>query len=454
MSGRPDVLIIVVDQLRRDGLGCYGDPITRTPHLDALAAAGTRFTNCISCHPVCSPWRATLQTGHYAWRHRVQVNNQRIDTSLPSLADAFNQAGYHSAFYGKAHWWDSGKPGFYPKEARLRYQEWWGYNRGHYHWDTPDFDENGTETHAYAGRYEPTVTTDRACAFLDKPADQPRLLCCNYGPPHNASMDAEYADTVNRAVMSRVARERGWPIDDRILDAMASDDPPVVSHFPQHLSGRLLPEAYLGLYRESDFADRPDIPAAERDLVAAMRREYSAMTTSVDDEIGRLLRQVDLDRTLVVVTADHGDHLGSHGRRRGKASHLQAAWRTPLLIAGPGVTAGAVDDRLVSGIDLLPSICGMAGVRPPNGLPGIDLSSGARREQALIGLGNWRALVDETYCYAAAKDDEGWHCRHLINLDDDPWDLDDRQNAEPERAQAMHAAMLTMASAAGDPLLV
>ena len=80
-----------------------GDDVTQTPHMDALAARGTRFQECMSMHPVCSPWRATLQTGHYAWTHGVERNNLPIDTSLPSLADVFNAANYHTAFYGKAH---------------------------------------------------------------------------------------------------------------------------------------------------------------------------------------------------------------------------------------------------------------------------------------------------------------------------------------------------------------
>lgn len=448
----PDVLLITIDQLRRDGLGCYGDPVTRTPRLDALAAAGTRFTHCVSTHPVCSPWRATLQTGHYAWRHGVRENNQRIDTSLPSLADAFNAAGYFTAFYGKAHWWDSGKPGFYPGAPRLRYQDWWGYNRGHFHWDTPDFRDDGTETHAYAGRYEPTVTTDRALDFMARDHGRPRLLCLNYGPPHNASMDADYADPTARALMRRVARARGWPISDEILDRMTADDPPLVTHFPQHLSGRLLPEPYLGLYRESDFPDRPDIPEAERDLVAAMRREYSAMTTSVDEEIGRLLERVDLSRTVVIVTSDHGDHLGAHGLRRGKASPLQAAWRVPLLIAGPGIAAGAVDDALVSAVDLLPTCCALAGVAPPEGLPGIDVRGGTPRQEVLVGLGTWRCLVTRRWSFAMELRQGAWHTRHLIDLAADPWDLNDLQHSETNICQHLQEELLAQMRQAGDPL--
>ena len=445
-----NVLVIVIDQLRRDGLGCYGDPITRTPAMDALAARGTRFTNCISTHPLCSPWRASLQTGRYAWHHGVQANNQRIDTSLPSLATIAQADSRHTAFFGKAHWWDSGKPGFYPPQARLGYQSWWGYNRGHFHWDTPDFDDHGRLTHAYAGHYEPTVATDRALDFIQAQAARPWLLCLNYGPPHNATLDAAYADGRTQDRIRRMVRARAWPIDDRILAATGDDDPPLVSHVPQHLVDRLVPEPCLGLYREDDFPDRSDIPASERALTAAMRREYSAMTTSVDDEIGRLLADIDLDRTLVVVTADHGDHLGAHGRRRGKASHLQAAWRTPLLMAGPGLAAGTVDQRLIGAIDLLPTICALAGLNPPPGLPGRDLAH--QRHQALIGLGTWRALVTPHHCLAAQHGPKGWQPLQLSDLDQDPWDLHDRREAEPALTAELQQELLARLQEAGDPL--
>ena len=91
------------------------------------------------------------------------------------------------------------------------------------------------------------------------------MLCLNYGPPHNASMDVEYNDPRTRERMRRVNEQWGWGLSDDIMDHMAPDDAWPVNAFPQHLSGRLLPEAYLGMYPESVFPERADIPDTERD---------------------------------------------------------------------------------------------------------------------------------------------------------------------------------------------
>lgn len=467
---RPNVLLVLIDQLRRDGLGCYGDPVTQTPAMDWLAVHGARFVNCVSTHPVCSPYRATLQTGQYAHRHGVTVNNLPIDTALPSLADSFNAAGYHTAYFGKAHWWDSGKPGFYPERARLRYQQWWGYNRGHYHWDAPDFDEDGRLTHRYAGQWAPAVMTDRALELLTGEHDRPWFCQLNLGPPHNATMDAEYADPENRARMARVNHARGFGIPDEIMDEMAADDPRVVTWFPQHLAGRLVPEQYLEPYEEERFEDRPDVPEELRALNRACRREYSAMTQAVDDQVARLLKALHerggLEKTLVIVTSDHGDHLGAHGVPRGKSSPYQAAWRVPLLIAGPGVEASRVATDLVSTVDLTPTICDLAGVAPPPATPGLSLAESARgaavgQPEVLVGLADWRTLVTDRWAYTArlaagAKPAEApreLRPQMLIDHGADPYDLENRLQAEPTEATELHARLLAKLRAVGDPIL-
>jgi arylsulfatase A-like enzyme len=456
-SQKPNVLLIVINQLRRDSLGCYGDPVTQTPTFDALAAAGTRYTNCISNHPVCSPWRASLQTGHYAWKHGVQINNQRIDTSLTSLADLYNARGYHTAYLGKAHWWDSGKPGFYPDEPRLRWQQWWGLNRGHFHWDAPDFDDDGTETHRFAGRYEPEVQTDKALKIITEQSNHPWLIQLNWGPPHNASMDREYNDPSNRQRMQAVNDHRAWNIPPEVMEHIAPDDAAPVKEFLQSLTGRLLPEAYLGMYPEHIFPDRPDIPAEHADRLRAIRREYSAMVTSLDDQMQRLLSHLDVTgqrgNTIIIVTADHGDHLGNLGHARGKATHLQSAWRVPLIMCGPGIGQGCVNNDLVAGIDLFPTLGGLIDADVPANVAGIDIRHD-QRQHVLVGLRDWRCLVTHEWAYAMQREsDQTWTSLSLTDLKRDPWDLYQCHRNQPDICVDLQERLLTEMQAADDPFV-
>jgi arylsulfatase A-like enzyme len=269
-------------------------------------------------------------------------------------------------------------------------------------------------------------------------------------------MDAEYRDPKVRELLRRIDRRRGFNTSDAALDDPRLDDPGIVTQLPQHFAGRLVPEGYLGLYCESDFGDRPDVREVDRDVVRAMQREYSAMTTSIDDEMGRLLNALEerglRENTIVIFTADHGDHLGAHGNRRGKATPLQSAWRTPLIVSGPGVSFGETSDVLVSGVDLLPTICGLAGVRSHDGLPGHDVSAVAQ-DSVLSGLGRWRALVTKKWCLAVEFPEDGRPvCRSLVDLENDPYDLHDLQHELPEVRHKLHDQLMERLRGTDDPL--
>ena len=100
---RPNIILIISDQLRRQALGCYGDPNVSTPNIDALAAAGARFDAASSTYPVCVPFRFTLMTGEYAHTRFIPSIEWRMSPAERTLADEFNDAGYATALFGKWH---------------------------------------------------------------------------------------------------------------------------------------------------------------------------------------------------------------------------------------------------------------------------------------------------------------------------------------------------------------
>ncbi|MBT5872133.1 MAG: sulfatase-like hydrolase/transferase, partial [Candidatus Latescibacteria bacterium] len=102
-SERPNILIFLCDQLRRQALTIYGDPNIKTPHIDALADRGVRFSNACSTYPICVPFRFTLMTGEYAHTRKVPGIEYRMSPAERTMADEFNDAGYETIYVGKWH---------------------------------------------------------------------------------------------------------------------------------------------------------------------------------------------------------------------------------------------------------------------------------------------------------------------------------------------------------------
>lgn len=370
-ADRPNVLIIQPDQHRGTVMGCAGDNQAITPHLDQLAAAGIRFTNCASASPVCSPFRGSFQTGLYPHRHGVVGNNIRMDPDLLTFAEVFSQNGYATGYIGKWHL-DGGWPkaeggrgvtpkavgGFVPVARRQGWQEWHGYEKSHEFFEVWKYDRDGKKERVKEYDWEPAWQTDVALDFAARhsQAGKPWLYYLAYGPPH----------------------------------------------LPEQC-----PRRFLDMYDPARFVLPPDVCARlPKSREAELRSDlhmYYAQVTAVDHEVGRLLaalRELGLaDNTIVLYTSDHGDYLGSaagaKGRLRGKGTPRASAFRIPLLIRWPnGVPSRTVSDELVSSVDLAPTVLALAGLAVPDVMQGHSKAEWCRGRQGhssdalYLGLGS------------------------------------------------------------------
>lgn len=352
---RPNIVVVLVDDMRWDEYGAVGHPFLETPSIDRIAAEGATFSRAYHATPLCSPNRASLLTGQYASRHGIRDNVAKDLTShtLKTFPIALQALGYETAFIGKWHMGNdpTPRPGF----------DTWVALPGQGRTEDPQLFENG-QMHTVEG-YVTDLLTDRSVDFVTAPRDTPFLLYLSHKAIHPdlRQLDDGSVDATTPPRFVPASRHDG-----RYVDAE-------VGFAPSRLTGRDMPPGKPAIQSalERKWA-LPETNAARvvaerpRDLVARTRAE---MLLSVDESLGRLLTTLEeegiLDRTVVIFTSDNGYWYGEHGLTAERRLPYQEGLRSPLLIRYPPlVTPGSTIDGLTVSVDLAPTAIELAGGTP------------------------------------------------------------------------------------------
>src|SRR5262249_27823480 len=178
----PNVLLVLTDDQRWDAMSCAGHPFLKTPNMDRIAKEGARFTNMFVTTSLCSPSRASLLSGIYAHRHRVQSNFTDYPNDLPSYPRRLQDAGYETGYIGKYHMGeqhDDPRPGF----------NYWMSHKGQGNYFDNEFNING-KRQVLKGYYT-SIVTDYAVDFLKQPRKKPFLLILGHKAPHGGPIVPE-----------------------------------------------------------------------------------------------------------------------------------------------------------------------------------------------------------------------------------------------------------------------
>lgn len=419
------VLFIMCDQLRFDYLSCAGHPRLRTPHIDALAARGVRFTRAYVQSPVCGASRMSTYTGRYVSSHGATWNGVPLKVGERTLGDFTRALGVPAALVGKTHM----KPdhegmarlgieadsligvrvaqcGFDPFERDdglhgegpdglyadpPRYNEFLnarGYaGRNPWHdWANAGENPDGSLASGWAMRHarkaaripeedsETPYMTGRAMDFMREMGDRPWVLHLSYIKPH-------------------------WPyIAPAPYHALygPNDMVPAVRREAERADPHPVYGAFMDL-RVSKAFSREEV---RREVVPA----YMGLIAQVDDQIGRLMAFMAaeglLDETLILFTSDHGDYLGDHWLGEKDLFHEPSA-KVPLIVVDPrpeaDMTRGTTCDALIEAIDIAPTILDALGddaTRHSHVLEGRSLAPLLRGETP-----DWRAAVVSEYDY-------------------------------------------------------
>jgi len=317
---RPNIVLIVIDDLGYGDLGCYGSQLHRTPHIDRLAREGMRFTDFHTNGAVCSPTRVAILSGQYQQRSGIEsAIGFTLDEGMPlkklTVAEALKTVGYRCGVFGK---WHVGHVSRFGPNAQ-------GFDISFCSNNSPDY-----HTHV-----------SRVGEF-------------DWFKNHQPHRESGYlTDIITRHTLDFMARERDQPFFAFVSHAavhfpfQGPQDP------PHRTLGKLWHDEKYGPLNKNEYG-----------------RAYRDMLEAVDDSVGKIIamiKQLGLsDQTMVLVTSDNGAYswVGSNGHLRGEKGSLhEGGHRVPAIAWWPGhITAGAVSDSILMTMDLLPTFAAVASV--------------------------------------------------------------------------------------------
>lgn len=446
MPSGPNILFIMDDQHRFDFLGLE-HPSVSTPNLDALAKAGTRFTHCCVNAPVCAPSRISLATGKHPWRMGCLDNNCYLPSNVPTYYQRLRNGGYQVASVGKL---DLAKPStFLGKEGKRACNYQWGFTdpmevEGKMH-----ASQSNEPQGPYGFHLKEMGLWD---AFL-KDYKERRLRGWIKGVSHDSVLPEEsHADSwIGRQAvqwLESAPREEPWHLFVSFVGPHDPFDPPAA--WSRKFESAPMPDPIGNSSGgKPDWVRHRNLRLTTEEILQT-RRQYSANVSLIDHWIGQILDALRnrylADNTYIVFTSDHGELLGDHGLYTKNAAY-EGALRVPLIITGPDLPSGNVNQTLVELADLNPTICEMAGMPFSNSeflgidarsiMPSVCDKTRLHRGNALSQLRNFGGLRTETHKLIQSYNDEP----ELYDLIQDPCELENIYSEEPQIGAALQKVM-------------
>ena len=420
-SSKPNVLIIHCDQLSKWPLSCYANKLTgykgldappsSTPNIDKLADNGAMMHNFFCNSGVCTPSRASLQTGRYPDATGAYENEIPMNLDERTLADAFNDEGYTSAYIGKWHLFGNGSkknpiaagwshPPFQSKEPDVPYVRFgytdmtYRYNASHFKYlDFVDRTEPPYEDYDLVGQndntYPTNVFADKAIDFIKDQGNDPYFLMLSIPDPHGP---------------------------DKLRDDYSERNTEEAQYVP------------------------PTVTDDALSKVKRKRKKYCNMISLIDDKVGDIIDAVNETNpnTIIIFTSDHGDYMGEYGEF-GKNLMYSSANNIPFLIQWLGhIPAGVEIEEVASNVDIFPTLMGLINgdMRATNPIHGDDFShillgqQGQWKDEAIIyhSSQQFAGIVNRDYYLWVSNNDDAaiadkWFmARNALFLRDGSWE--------------------------------
>lgn len=361
---RPNILFVMVDEMRWDAMSSEKHPVVETPNLDALAKQGVRFTNAYTVAPVCSPSRACTFSGRYADVVGVTSNGIPARDGEVFLPSILKHYGYHTAIAGKLH--------YTPQRFAYGFDQFWSFTA---EGPTPELGHIAHLRKKYGASAAKWARVDGTCPWPDDPLGR------DVGIFRYKEEDFETEWLTDRSIdylRGRQGKKEPWFLFTSYLKPHSPSVEPerwFKKYDPAAIPVPVLPADIKQRRAAAQGRAKRQLIDDER-MLRVMSAAYYGAISHVDHQIGRLLGELDrlgmAGDTLVLFTADHGNMLGDRGRMfKGVmyegSSHVPLIWRGPK---GAAENKGRVESKIVENTDLMPALFEAASIPVPAGVQG------------------------------------------------------------------------------------
>lgn len=401
--------MIYTDQHRADALGAAGNSEIHTPNLDRLAQSGTRFTNHFVQHPLCMPSRASTLSGQYPATLGITSMGVPIPESTELISHMLARAGYRCANIGKLHALPHAN-----RDHRATHPDY-----GFHHLQISE---------------EPGVYPDAYTAWLDRVAPGVSAKINMGLPPARATWNQLMDGTDSAEPRDDYLDIVPWSLGDGLTHTAFVADATIDFVRRQQRAGPFFciagffaphaPYTVPAAFLEAHPVETLSLPAFSADEEAQrltnprfsdvnlrrVKQGYYGAVCEVDHHVGRILDALEslglTDETVVVFTSDHGEWLGDHLRYAKGTPVDDSVLHVPLVWSGPGIEPTTVAS-VVEAVDIVPTICALAGVQAPLSLQGQNLfgrTDVATRQSARSEGAGWRSLRTRSHRYTLAAD--------------------------------------------------
>ena len=412
LKPRPNIVFILIDDLRWDELGIAGHPYIKSPNIDRIGKEGAVFRNAFMTTPLCSPSRASFLTGQYAHKHGITDNVDRSAAShqLRTFPQLLHESGYETAFIGKWHMGNDDKP-------RPGFDRWVSF-RGQGTYLDAELNEDGKLVKSSG--YITDILDGFAVEFIKRRHTRPFLIYLAHKAIHpEVTQNDDGSVNLNDA--------------ERFIPAPRHEKAFAGEAIPRRPSYGRAPEDKPALLRQSGSLPSLGLATVTPDR-AILERQRTLL--AIEDGVGEILKALQetgqLENTIIVFTSDNGYFYGEHGLSVERRLAYEESIRLPLLVRYPKVIKpGTVRDEFALNIDLAPTLLSLTGVMVPPNMQGrslVPLLKGARpawRNSFLIEYYSDKVFPRIVQMGYKAVRNQRWKYIHYQELDgmDELYDL-------------------------------